>query len=157
VPDEMGRLRVYGDTSAIGGCFDPEFADGSRALFERFRSGDCVLVISDVTLAELQNAPEAVRNVVSDLRPGNVETVLFTDEAEQLAKAYLAAAVLPARMWADAQHIAIATLAGVDVLVSWNFKHVVNLRRIHGYNEVNHELGYPPVEIRTPREVVNDD
>jgi len=157
VPDARGRLRVYSDTSAIGGCFDAEFAEGSRALFERFRSGEYVLVISDVTLAELQNAPEAVRNVVSDLRPEDVEAVLFTAEAERLAKAYLAAAVLPPKMWADAQHIAIATLAGVDVLVSWNFKHVVNLRRIHGYNEVNTELGYPPVEIRTPREVVNEE
>jgi predicted nucleic acid-binding protein len=154
VPDEQGCLRVYCDTSAIGGCFDAEFAEGSLALFERFRSGEYVLVISDVTLAELQNAPEAVRKAVSDLH--DVETVLFTGEAERLAKAYLAASVLPQKMWADAQHIAVATLAGVDVLVSWNFKHVVNLRRIHGYNEVNAELGYPPVEIRTPREVVND-
>jgi predicted nucleic acid-binding protein len=157
VPGESARLRVYCDTSAIGGCFDPEFEEGSRALFERFRSGDYVLVISDVTLAELQNAPERVRKLVSDLRPENVESVLFTHEADQLAKAYLSAAVLPQKMWADAQHIAIATLAGVDVLVSWNFKHVVNLRRIHGYNEVNTELGHPPVEIRTPREVVNEE
>jgi predicted nucleic acid-binding protein len=157
MPDERGRLRVYGDTSAIGGCFDAEFATGSRALFERFRSGDYVLVISDVTLAELQNAPPAVREVVSDSPPDSVETVLFTAEAERLAKAYLTASVLPQKMWADAQHIAIATLAGVDVLVSWNFKHVVNLRRIHGYNEVNAGLGYPSVEIRTPREVVNDE
>lgn len=82
-----------------------------------------MLVISDVTLAELQNAPPAVREVVSDLRPDSVEAVLFTAEAERLAKAYLAASVLPQKMWADAQHIAIATLAGVDVLVSWNFKH----------------------------------
>lgn len=156
MPAERGRLRVYCDTSAIGGCFDAEFADGSLALFERFRSGEYVLVISDVTLAELQNAPEAVRKTISDLHPQAVETVLFTGEAERLAKAYLAASVLPQKMWADAQHIAVATLAGVDVLVSWNFKHVVNLRRIHGYNEVNAELGYPPVEIRTPREVVND-
>ncbi len=156
MPAETDRLRVYCDTSAIGGCFDPEFMEGSQALFERFRAGEYVLVLSDVTVAELQNAPEVVRNLVSDLRPEDVEAVLFTPEADRLAKAYLAAAVLPPKMWADAQHIAIATLAGVDVLVSWNFKHVVNLRRIHGYNEVNTELGYPPVEIRTPREVVNE-
>jgi predicted nucleic acid-binding protein len=157
VPDARGRLRVYGDTSAIGGCFDAEFAAGSLALFDRIRAGECVLVLSDVTVAELRDAPEAVRAVVSGLRPDSVETVLFTPEAERLAKAYVAAAVLPPKMWADAQHIAVATLAGVDVLVSWNFKHVVNLRRIHGYNEVNAELGYPSVEIRTPREVVNEE
>jgi predicted nucleic acid-binding protein len=150
------RLRVYGDTSAIGGCLDAEFADGSQALFARFESGEYVLVLSDVTIAELQNAPDAVRALVANLPDAHVETVLFTPEAERLAKAYIAAAVLPPRMWADAQHIAVATLATVDVLVSWNFKHVVNLQRIRGYNEVNAGLGYPSVEIRTPREVVSD-
>jgi hypothetical protein len=150
------RLRVYVDTSAVGGCLDPEFAAGSQALFTRFHAGEYVMVLSDVTVAELQNAPEAVRSLISALPDEVVEGVLFTPEAERLAQAYLAAGVLPPKMWADAQHIAIATLAGVDVLVSWNFKHVVNLRRIRGYNEVNGALGYPSVEIRTPREVVNE-
>jgi predicted nucleic acid-binding protein len=150
------RLRVYCDTSAIGGCLDAEFAAGSQALFARFHAGEYVLVLSDVTVAELQNAPEGVRALISTLPEDGIEAVQFTPEAERLAQAYLAAGVLPARMWADAQHIAVATLAGADVLVSWNFKHVVNLRRIRGYNEVNAELGYPSVEIRTPREVVNE-
>lgn len=151
-----GRLRVYADTSAIGGYFDAEFADGSQALFARLRTGEYALVVSDVTIAELENAPAAVQALISELPAGVVESVLFTPEADRLAQAYLAASVLPPKMWADAQHIAIATLAAVDVLVSWNFKHVVNLRRIRGYNEVNAELGYPSVEIRTPREVVNE-
>jgi hypothetical protein len=151
-----GRLRVYVDTSAVGGCLDAEFAAGSQALFARFHSGEYVLVLSDVTVAELQNAPEAVRALISALPETGIEAVQFTPEADRLAQAYLAAGVLPPKMWADAQHIAVATLAGVDVLVSWNFKHVVNLRRIRGYNEVNAELGYPSVEIRTPREVVNE-
>lgn len=60
-------------------------------------------------------------------------------------------------MRADAQHIAIATVARVDVLVSWNFKHIVNLERIHGYNSVNVRLGYPMLEIRTPRAVIGDE
>ena len=57
----------------------------------------------------------------------------------------------------DAQHIAIATVAAVDVLVSWNFKHIVNLQRIRGYNAVNISEGYPPVEIRTPQELGADE
>lgn len=65
--------------------------------------------------------------------------------------------VLPAKMRVDAQHIAIATVGRVDVLVSWNFKHIVNLRRIHGYNSVNLRRGYPMIEIRTPREVLSDE
>lgn len=60
-------------------------------------------------------------------------------------------------MLADAQHIAIATVARVDVLVSWNFKHIVNLQRIRGYNSVNLRKGYPLLEIRTPRELLTDE
>ena len=72
-----------------------------------------------------------------------------------LAEAYIAA-VLSSRMRVDAQHIAIATVGRVDVLVSWNFKHIVNLERIHGYNSVNLRKSYPMIEIRTPREVLSD-
>jgi hypothetical protein len=75
----------------------------------------------------------------------------------ELAEAYIAAGVLKGTMRADAQHIAIATVARVDVLVSWNFKHIVNLQRIHGYNSVNLRQGYPMIEIRTPREVLSDE
>ena len=78
-------------------------------------------------------------------------------EALELANAYIAAAVLSPRMRADAQHIAIATIARVDVIVSWNFKHIVNLERIRGYNSVNLRNGYPMVEIRTPREVLTNE
>jgi hypothetical protein len=60
-------------------------------------------------------------------------------------------------MRADALHIALATVARVDVLVSWNFKHIVNLARIHAYNAVNLKRGYPLLEIRTPREIVEDE
>jgi len=60
-------------------------------------------------------------------------------------------------MLADAQHIAIATVGRVDVLVSWNFRHIVNLERIHGYNSVNLRRGCPMIEIRTPREVLSDE
>lgn len=65
--------------------------------------------------------------------------------------------MIPGRMRADAQHIAIATVARVDVLVSWNFKHIVNLQRIYGYNSVNLRQGFPMIEIRTPREVLSNE
>jgi hypothetical protein len=53
---------------------------------------------------------------------------------------------------ADCQHIAMATIYRADVLVSWNFKHIVNLERIRGYNSVNLRAGYQMTEIRTPKE-----
>lgn len=60
-------------------------------------------------------------------------------------------------MLADAQHIAMASVANVDALVSWNSRHVVNLPRIHGYHGVNAKPGYPTIEIRSPREVLADE
>lgn len=152
-----GRLRIYVGTSVIGGCLDPEFSTASRKLFGKFAAGEHVLVLSAVTVGELVNAPEAVRNVLGEVPPEHIERIRLTAEGERLAELYLAAGVVPQRMAADAQHIAAATLAEVDVLVSWNFKHVVNLRRIMGYNAVNLGKGLRPLEIRTPREVVNDD
>ena len=86
--------------------------------------------------------------------PGSLEDVEFTSEAEELAEQYIAGGVIGASMRLDARHIATATVHRVDVLVSWNFKHIVNLPRIHGYNSVNLRLGYPMLEIRSPREVI---
>ena len=57
----------------------------------------------------------------------------------------------------DAQHIALATINHVDVLISWNFKHIVNLRRIQLYNSINLKYGYSLLEIRSPREVINEE
>jgi len=77
--------------------------------------------------------------------------------ARELAAAYVAEGAIGTRMRADALHIAVATVARVDVLVSWNFKHIVNLTRIHAYNAINLKNGYPILEIRTPREVAGDE
>jgi len=126
-------------------------------LFNRSRAGDALLVISDTTLAELASAPPKVRNVIDDLPRECLEFVHQTAESEGLAEEYIRQAVVSRRMLADAQHIALATVARVDVLVSWNFRHIVNLDRIHGFNAVNLRAGYPLLEIRSPLEVWKDD
>lgn len=148
------RLRIYTDTSVVGGCFDAEFQDASRRLFDLFVTGEHMLVISELTVTELKNAPPVVSNVVAAVPVEHKIVLEPPAETERLAGLYLAAGVVPKHSWADAQHIAIATLSEVDVLVSWNFKHIVNLRRIRGYNAVNRGLGYQELEIRTPRELV---
>jgi hypothetical protein len=150
------RLRIYVDTSVLGGCFEPKFSTPSLQLVERFRRGHDILVVSTVLLGELREAPEPVRTVLNEVPERWIERLGMSADAERLAGLYLAAGVLPRRMKADAEHIAVATVAEVDVLVSWNFKHVVNLRRIEGYNAVNLGLGYPPLKIRTPHGVLED-
>lgn len=150
-------IRIYVDTSVIGGCLDDEFRVPSMRLFERSRAGGALIVISDITLAELSAAPANVRDVIEDLPSKSLEFVNQNAESEALAEEYIRQAVVSRRMLADAQHIAVATVTRVDVLVSWNFQHIVNLDRIHGFNAVNLRAGYPLLEIRSPLEVWKDD
>jgi hypothetical protein len=147
------RLRVYADTSVIGGCLDPEFREASARLVQLFKSGRAILVLSDLTQLELEEAPKTVRAVLDLVPEAFREYIELTEEASDLARRYVQEGVLAESKWVDAQHIALATVARVDVLVSWNFRHIVNLERIRGYNSVNLKAGYPLLEIRTPREV----
>ena len=151
------KLRVYADTSVIGGCEDEEFREPSRQLIDRFARGEMTLVLSDLTLRELEAAPAQVREILGVVPPQHTEVIDLSEEAERLSEMYIERGVLSSRMLADALHIAAATLAGVDVLVSWNFKHVVNLHRIQAYNEVNRDMGYEALDIRTPREIYDDE
>ena len=151
------RVRIYADASVVGGCEDDEFAEHSVPLMECFVRGSFVLVVSNLTVQELAAAPDEVRKRLASVPEAHIETLQLDAEARELAEAYIAAGVVTSKMRADAQHIAIASVARVDVLVSWNFKHIVNLQRIHGYNSVNLRRGYPLLEIRTPREVLSDE
>ena len=148
------KARVYVDASVVGGCEDEEFAEHSIRLMERFVRGDLLLVLSTLTVQELAAAPEEVRGRLASVPESQIEVLQLDAEARELAEAYIAEGVITAKMRADAQHIAIATVARADVLVSWNFQHIVNLYRIRGYNSVNLRRGYPTLEIRSPREVL---
>ncbi|MBI5506982.1 MAG: PIN domain protein [Deltaproteobacteria bacterium] len=151
------KARIYVDASVVGGCEDDEFAVHSIRLMECFVRGDSVCVVSNLTVQELAAAPDKVRMRLASVPEAHIEAIQLDAEARELAEAYIAAGVIRAKMLADAQHIAIASVARVDVLVSWNFKHIVNLLRIHGYNSVNLRRGYPMLEIRAPREVLSDE
>jgi hypothetical protein len=149
------KKRISPDTSVIGGCFDEEFAGASGRLLNTFKTGGAISVVSDLTLLELQDAPAKVRAALEEIPLAYREDVELTEEAATLAERYITAGVVVASKRVDAQHIALATVRRVDVLVSWNFKHIVNLERIRGYNSVNLRLGYPLLEIRTPQEVLS--
>jgi hypothetical protein len=147
--------RIYVDTSVIGGCEDPEFTKWSTQLFDEFRRGSRIAVISDLTIRELESAPDTVRMILDTIPSGAFEYADLSEPAEALARRYLDEAVVGTKHVVDAQHIAIATVRKVDVLVSWNFQQIVNLNRILRFNAVNTVMGYPELEIRSPREVVH--
>ena len=147
-------VKVYVDTSVFGGCFDAEFEEWSNKLMEEFKLGLKVVVISDLTLKELEDAPPDVRSSVDEIPKEQKEYVILNDEARVLARHYIEEGAVSERYLVDAQHIGIATVNRVDVLVSWNFRHIVNLTKIRLYNSVNLKYGYPLLEIRSPREVL---
>ena len=149
----MEQFRIYIDTSVLGGCFDPEFASWSNGLMRDFRARRLVPVLSDVTAAEVALAPAPVRDLHQEML-GLAGTVLpVTSAVLTLVTQYEAKKILGAKFRADMQHIALATIAGVDALVSWNFKHIVRLEKIRLFNAVNVESGYQVLSIRSPREV----
>ena len=152
-----GKLRIYADTSAIGGCEDEEFRRPSRRMFEGFRTGRATLVLSALTIRELVGAPYKVRRMFEEVPDENREALPITGEAQKLADAYIEAGVVGRSSEADALHIALATLARADVLASWNFKHMVSLPRIRAYNAVNRRMGYSAIDIRTPQELSDEE
>ena len=151
----MKPLRIYIDTSVLGGCFDAEFAVWSKALTHDFRVGRLTPVLSDVTAAEVADAPAVVRELHQEMLLLAGRLLPVTPEVASLVASYEAKKILPARLAADMTHIALATLAQVDALVSWNFKHIVRLEKIRLFNAVNVELGHQPLSIRSPREVAS--
>ncbi len=149
------KQRIYIDTSVVGGYFDEEFKDVTRELFKRFENNEITFVVSDLLDLELIGAPKTVRELLCKFPADKFERVELTDEAVLLADTYIAEKVVGITSLEDCRHIALATVNKVDVLASWNFKHIVNLDRIKGYNSVNYRLGYPMIEIRSPKDLIH--
>ena len=149
------KQRIYIDTSIVGGYFDEEFKEATIALFQRLENKEIIFLISDLLDLELINAPQRVSDLLHNYSADKFERVDLTEEAINLADAYIKEGVVGKTSLEDCRHIALATIHKVDVLASWNFKHIVNLDRIKGYNSVNLRLGYQMIEIRSPKDLIN--
>ena len=149
------RQRIYIDTSVVGGYYDEEFKEATIQLFERLDKNEVIFVVSDLLDLELINAPQQVREHLFKYSADKFQRVELTKEAIKLADTYIDEKVVGSTSLEDCRHIALATIHKVDVLASWNFKHIVNLQRIKGYNSVNVRLGYSMLEIRSPKDLVN--
>jgi hypothetical protein len=150
------KLKIYTDTSVFGGCFDDEFSVPSNQLINEFKKGLKIVVISDLTLQEMEQAPPDIQKIIKQIPSNFVEFIILDEESKFLANKYIEENAISNNFLVDAQHIAIATINRVDVLVSWNFKHIVNLRRIQRYNSTNLKYGYSMIEIRSPLEVIDE-
>jgi predicted nucleic acid-binding protein len=149
------KQRIYIDTSVVGGYYDEEFKEATIQLFERLDKNEVIFVVSDLLDLELINAPQLVREHLLKYSADKFQRVELTKEAVILADTYIDEKVVGSTSLEDCRNIALATIHKVDVLASWNFKHIVNLERIKGYNSVNVRLGYSMLEIRSPKDLIN--
>ena len=149
------KKRYYIDTSVFGGYFDAEFKKDTNRLFRSILNEHIVILYSEMTESEIQNAPLLVRNFIVGLPKDYIQYIEITKETIELANRYINEKVVGKTSRDDCIHIALATIYRADVLISWNFKHIVNLKRINGYNSVNLKMGYPVLEIRAPNEMID--
>ena len=138
--------RVYADTSVFGGVFDAEFSAPSRRFFEEVDAGKFVLVISPVVEEEIRSAPDVVQKLFAAY-----------DQTLELQASSLELGVVSRNSLADALHVAIATVAGCELIVSWNFRDIVHFDKIRKYNAVNILRGHGQIAIHSPLEVVQHD
>jgi len=149
--------RLYFDTSVFGGIYDTEFQKETNLLFEMVNRGEIICVYSDLSELELENAPEIVKEHFLSLSKSFTEFVEITEEVNKLANEYVKEKVVGGSCIDDCRHIACATINKVDYLVSWNFKHIVNVFRIRGYNSINIKNGYIQLDIRSPKEIIKNE
>ena len=151
------KPRIYIDTSVIGGYFDEEFKTSTRLLFGRMKKEDFEVFFSDVNEAELELAPQHIKEIV-DLIPNSCKKLVkINDDVEHLAQTYIAEKVLSQSSENDAYHIALSSVNRLDCLISWNFKHIVNFDKIKMFNAINLRLGYPIIDIRSPLEFLKNE
>lgn len=144
-------MKIYADTSVFGGVFDEQFAKASRKFFDEVAAGRYELAVSAIVREEIKDAPANVRDFYH-AKISEAEILDFTTEALNLQEAYLAAGVVTAKSAADAGHVAMATVLGCRMIVSWNFKHIVHFDKIRRYNVVNESNGYNRIDILSPLE-----
>ena len=148
--------RVYIDTSVIGGCFDDEFARWSNTLIDNFRFGYFKPVVSDIVANEVNDAPVYVGHKYSEIVSYGAELLTANVESAALMRHYRSHKILSDKFEDDMMNIALATVAQVDILVSWNFKHIVHYDKIRQFNAINIDQGYKPLVIYSPREVAHE-
>jgi len=146
-------VRAYADTSVFGGVFDEEFEKPSKKFFNAVRSGDIRLLTSELVRQEIQAGPYKLQKFFEKML-AFAEVVGVSEAVLELQKTYINRKIVSRKYATDAMHVSLATVAGARVIVSWNFKHIVNFRKIPMYNPANASQGYHPIGIYSPLEVI---
>jgi len=141
----------------FGGVFDAEFRESSIQLFEQVKRGEVVCLYSDMVDDELVNAPKNVRDFVKSIDAICFENISVNISVVRLAMKYMSEKVIGIDSFEDCLHVAFATIYAADILVSWDFKHIVNSNRIAGYNSVNFKMSFKSIEIQSPKQIYNNE
>lgn len=153
----MKRIRYYLDTTMFNFAFADdatEKRDLTVKFFEQLPNSAHEVFISEEVIREVSRAPEPRRFLLEDLLRRVSPLLLEIDnEAEELAERYLREGIIPERYRGDALHIAVAVVNEIEVIISWNFEHIVKLKTRTMVNGVNRLLGYNDIEICSPEEV----
>jgi predicted nucleic acid-binding protein len=150
------KLKLYLDTTIPSYVFafdSPERMALTRQ-FMRVGQSQYQMLISDVVIREINRAVEPKRSQLLETVHG-IEVLVASPLADKLAEAYIKEGALPRGSWEDAMHVAVATLAQVDAVVSWNFGHLVNIRRKKSIARINEKNHHRQIDIVTPEEVLS--
>jgi predicted nucleic acid-binding protein len=148
--------RVYADTSVFGGIFDEEFETSSKAFFDTIKKGSFKLITSELVREEIQAGPPKMLDIFEEFLV-NAEIAEITEGVLQLQQSYVQAGIVSEKYATDALHVALATVSNADLIVSWNFKHIVNFQKIPLYNAVNTLNGFEQIAIYSPLEVIESE
>lgn len=150
----MRKLKVYLDTSVISHLLQedvPEKMADTRQLWEMFKAGKYDVYLSTVTLEEVADCPEPKRTELRKFLEQIKYTVLdITDEMEIVAQKIIDMDILTSKSYDDCQHIAAAVVEECNCIISWNFKHIVNIKTIHGVRAITNLTGYKAIDILSP-------
>ena len=147
----MDKIKVYIDTSVIGGCFN-YFSKYSNMLIDKFKDNSFIPVVSETVDKEIKKAPFLITDKYKEILSYNAIYLNITDEVDKLVLEYLNKKIVTKKYEDDCYHIALATVNRIDILVSWNFKHIVNREKVLLFNLVNKDLGLNPIDIRDPKD-----
>ena len=146
-----GQKRIYVDSSVISGMFDSnDHPVRAQPFWDAVFGGKIRVVLSSVLDEELEPAPQHVRDFYRSIPESQIERIIVTSLSDTLAGRYIKAGVLTLNHLTDCKHIALAAIAGVDALVSWNTRHIVNDKRIRRFNDVSIGFGCDEIKILTP-------
>ena len=148
--------RVYADTSVFGGVFDEDFETASKELFGAIKKGLFKLITSELVREELQAGPQKVLDIFEEFLV-IAEIAEITEGVLQLQQSYVKTGIVSEKYATDALHVALATVSNADLIVSWNFKHIVNFQKIPLYNAVNTLNGFEKIAIYSPLEVIESE